>query len=394
MDGLVTHGFGGVIAERMRAEHQALASRWLERLNDVLPVEAKDVFPTHDLLDHIPALIEEIAAYLANPDGLEFAANTAVVEKARELGELRYEQRASVHQLLREYRILAGILSAFVREEAARLGREVDAAEAVGLLARVHHAVAVLQQTTVDTFIGKYTETIAAQTRRLEGFNRMVSHELRQPLTALQFATRLASSDLGRPAQLARHLSVIDRNVTRLMSLTDQLARLSRLKPTDDTTETQYLALGLVAREAARQLRDMAEARDVEIRVREPFPELTVEVAAMELALVNLIANAIKYSDPAKPERFVEIFAEDAEDADHTCAIVVRDNGIGIPSEQVDRVFQRAFRAHASRDAELGTDGFGLGLAIVADCVSTLRGRISAESTEGQGTTFRLILPR
>jgi signal transduction histidine kinase len=391
MDGLVAHGFGNFIAERMTAEHRMLASRWLDRLNAVLPVEPNDVFPTHDLLDHVPALILEIAAYLRQPEREEFAANASVVEKARQLGELRYEQRASVHQLLREYRILGGILAAFVREEASRIGAEVDAEQAIALLASLYQAVSVLQQTTVDTFITKYTETIAAQTQRLEGFNRMVSHELRQPLTAVQFAVRLLQSDPADPSHRARHLAVIDRNVMRLMSLTDQLARLSRLKPADDTVQTQYLELGLIVREVARQLREMADSRGVEIVVRDPFPAMTVEVAAVELALVNLVANAVKYSDPAKTPRFVEISAETCET---TCTIVVHDNGIGIPAAHVDRVFERAFRAHASRDGELGTDGFGLGLSIVADCVAGLGGRITAESTEGEGTTFRVMLPR
>jgi signal transduction histidine kinase len=390
MDGLVANSFGSYIADRMAREHEMLATRWLERLEARLPVEANEVFPSAALLDHIPGLIVEIAQYLREPAREEFAANASVVEKARELGELRYEQRASVHQLLREYRILGGILSSFVRAEAERVGPGVNAVEAVGLLTLIYHAVSVLQQTTVDTFIGKYTDTIAAQTRRLEGFNRMVSHELRQPLTALQFATRLAQSDDAQPAQRARHLAVIDRNVGRLMVLTDQLARLSRLKREDDTTTTQYVEVGLIVREVARQLREMADARGVEIRVMPPFPELTVEVAAMELALVNLVANAVKYSDPAKDVRFVEISAEHREGA---CTVKVRDNGIGIPADQMDRVFDRAFRAHASRDSELGIDGFGLGLSIVVDCVSTLGGRVTAESTEGQGTTFCIILP-
>lgn len=391
MNGLVAHSFGSYIAERIRIEHRTLAARWLDRLKALLPVDRNEVFPSPGLLDHIPELIAEIAAYLEDPEREEFAANASVAQKARELGELRYEQRASVHQLMREHRILGAILAAFVREEAQRFGGDVDAANAIGLLGSLYQAVGALQQMTVDSFIGKYNETIGAQTRRLEGFNRMVSHELRQPLTALQFATRLMQSDRSSERQRARHLAVIERNVARLMSLTDQLARLSRLKPAEDSSETQRLELGLIVREVARQLRDMAAARAVEIRVQDPFPSMTVDVGAMELALVNLMANAIKYSDPTKPVRLVEVFAEQQDDG---CTIAVRDNGIGIPADQLDRVFERAFRAHASRDAELGTDGFGLGLSIVADCVSTLGGRITAESTERKGTTFRITLPR
>src|SRR5215831_7469302 len=104
--------FGDLLAERMRSEHRALAERWFERLLDLLPVEARDVFPSASLLDHIPTLIVEMSHCLRQPDGA-IVANTTILEKARELGELRYRQRASLHQVLREYQLLDGVLGTF-----------------------------------------------------------------------------------------------------------------------------------------------------------------------------------------------------------------------------------------------------------------------------------------
>ena len=182
-----------------------------------------------------------------------------MLDKARELGELRYEQRASVHQLLREYRVLGSILVTFVEQE-TRLFDFVAPVEVIAVLGRVAQAVGVLQQTTVETFIAKYTARIDEQTRRLENFNRMVSHELRQPIGALQFAFRL-SDDSEDEAARAGYREVIERNLTRLVRLTDQLAMMSRLKTSADNTQTQHLPLELVAREVARQLRDMADRR-------------------------------------------------------------------------------------------------------------------------------------
>jgi signal transduction histidine kinase len=381
--------FGHQIGSRMSEAHESLAARWLDRLNELLPVPAGEVFPTGALLDHIPSLIREIAAYLKDEEVDEFAANTFVLDKARELGELRYEQRASVHQLLREYRVLLAILVTFVEEETTRL--DVNApSEVIAVLRRLSQAVAVLQQTTVETFIAKYTAQIDEQTRRLENFNRMVSHELRQPIGALQFAVKLAEASDEAVAR-AGYREVIDRNLTRLVRLTDQLAMMSRLKASTDTAQTQRLPLSLVAREVARQLRDMAERRDVEIRVSESLPIIEVDVAAVELILVNLISNAIKYSDPSKPERIVQVLGEAAPEA---WSIVVEDNGMGIASEHLPHVFERAYRAHAERDEELGTDGFGLGLAIVSDCVKDLGGEITVESRPGEGASFKVRLPR
>ncbi len=381
--------FGHQIGSRMSEAHESLAARWLDRLNELLPVTAGEVFPTGALLDHIPSLIREIAGYLKDEEVNEFAANTFVLDKARELGELRYEQRASVHQLLREYRVLSAILVTFVEEETTRLD-VIAPSEVIAVLRRLSQAVAVLQQTTVETFIAKYTAQIDEQTRRLENFNRMVSHELRQPIGALQFAVKLAEASDEAVAR-AGYREVIDRNLTRLVRLTDQLAMMSRLKASTDTAQTQRLPLSLVAREVARQLRDMAERRDVEIRISETLPIIEVDVAAVELILVNLISNAIKYSDPSKPERIVQVLGEAAPEA---WSIVVEDNGMGIASEHLPRVFERAYRAHAERDEELGTDGFGLGLAIVSDCVKDLGGEITVESRPGEGASFKVRLPR
>jgi len=381
--------FGRLIGARMRAEHESLAGRWLVRLNELLPVAVDEVFPTRALLDHIPALIQEIADYLEDTEADEFAANTFVIDKARELGELRYEQRASVHQLLREYRVLAAILVTFVEQE-TRLAVKVAPIEVIAVLGRVAQAVGVLQQTTIETFIAKYTAKIEEQTRRLENFNRMVSHELRQPIGALQFAVKLANG-CEDPQQRAGFQDVIERNLTRLVRLTDQLAMMSRLKTTTDNTQTQHLPLELVAREVARQLGDMADRRGVTIVIDDGLPVLEVDVAAVELILVNLVSNAIKYSDPAKPARTVEMRGESRPDA---CVIVVRDNGVGVPPEHLPRIFERAYRAHADRDEELGTDGLGLGLAIVRDCVEDQGGQVSVESVPGEGATFTVILPR
>ena len=381
--------FGHQIGSRMSEAHESLAARWLDRLNELLPVTAGEVFPTGALLDHVPSLIREIAGYLKDEEVNEFAANTFVLDKARELGELRYEQRASVHQLLREYRVLSAILVTFVEEETTRLD-VIAPSEVIAVLRRLSQAVAVLQQTTVETFIAKYTAQIDEQTRRLENFNRMVSHELRQPIGALQFAVKLAEATDEAVAR-AGYREVIDRNLTRLVRLTDQLAMMSRLKASTDTAQTQRLPLSLVAREVARQLRDMAERRDVEIRISETLPIIEVDVAAVELILVNLISNAIKYSDPSKPERIVQVLGEAAPEA---WSIVVEDNGMGIASEHLPRVFERAYRAHAERDEELGTDGFGLGLAIVSDCVKDLGGEITVESRPDEGASFKVRLPR
>ena len=109
--------------------------------------------------------------------------------------------------------------------------------------------------------------------------------------------------------------------------------------------------------------------------------------ARLELVLLNLVANAIKYSDPDRSRRRSSKSRRRAapttpwSPTTRTCTICVRDNGLGIPEADQPAIFDRFFRAHAHLDQELGVSGTGLGLAIVIDCVQALGGAIRCEST-------------
>ena len=386
---MITTDFGDLISARMQAEHENLAARWFERLVDLLPVDERRVFPTTSLLDHVPELVLEIGACLHSRHSGVIAANSRVIQKARELGALRHDQQASLHQVLREYQILGSVLVQFVLEEIEGLKAQPSATQSVESVARVHQAVHVLSQTTIEAFVELYTTTIQEQHERLEAFTRMATHEWRQPLGALQFGIGVLQHN-GLDAQAKRTVDALQRNVAHLVDLTRKLEAIARIHNAADNAVTQRIRVELVAREAARQLRDMAELRGVDIQVHEPTPEITVDVGRLELMLVNLISNAIKYSDPEKSGRRIDITASPV---DGGCRIEVRDNGIGIPSDAIASIFQRFARAHADRDTSLHVSGVGLGLSIVDDCVHAMRGHIGVHSVEGEGTTFVVTLP-
>jgi signal transduction histidine kinase len=387
---MITTDFGDLIAARMRAEHRALATRWFDRLLDLLPVDARDVVPSESLLDHVPALLLEISGYLRRPEQGAIAANTAILDKARELGALRFSQRASLHQLLREYQLLGAILVTFVSEEIERLTIKPSPAETVHVISRLHDGVNVLTQSTVESFVTLYTQTIAEQGKRLEQFTRMAAHEWRQPLGALQFGVKLLTEAKLDEARMRRTLDAVGRSVAHLIDLTHKLESVARMHGSGDSPVVQQIPVGTVVQEAARQLREMADDRGVEIRIADALPTLTVDVGRLELTFVNLLSNAIKYSDPDKPSRYVDV---SGSDADGRCRLVVRDNGIGIPSDALKMIFGRFTRAHADREDLSHIAGIGLGLAIVDDCVQSLGGNIDVESAEGSGTTFLLTLP-
>jgi signal transduction histidine kinase len=393
--------YPSLISLRMTDERVAIASAWLERLRELLTVTANEVFPTAELLDHIPSLVNEIAGYLAAPADEAIAANAAVMDKARELGLLRHTQHASAHQLLHEYEILGEILENFLVQQTKSLTVQPSIDECFEVHRRLTRAVRVLMRTTVDTFIGEYTTTIQEQNDRLHAFNRAASHELRSPIGTLRFAAALLDNEVVRqdPPRFAKVTAAVKSSTDRLAWLVDNLQRIARMKDPIDVPSEQRVDLTALSEEVARQLQEMAEARGVAIRIAPDLPTLVADPARLELVLLNLVANAIKYSDPAKAEAFVEVAqarrTEDAvvDDDVHTYTLCVRDNGIGINEADQPAIFDRFFRAHAHRDQELGVTGTGLGLAIVIDCVHALGGAIRCESRTGQGTTFYITLP-
>ena len=400
MTSLAAHDYASVIAERISAERLALAGRWLTRLRELLTVSANEVFPTEQLLDHIPSLVAEIAGYLAAPAEEAIAANAAVMEKARELGMLRYKQQASAHQLLHEYEILGEILEVFLAEETVGLAPQPSVAECFAVQRRLTGAVRMLMRTTVDTFISEYTTTIQAQNERIKSFNRTAGHELRSPIGTLRFAAALLEHEEVRqdPPRLAKVLATVKSSTDRLAWLVENLQRIARISEPIDVPGEQVVDLTALADEVGRELAEMAAVRRVNVRIARDLPTLTADPARLELVLLNLVANAIKYSDPNKAEPFVEISqarrAVDAAGADpNSFTFCVRDNGLGIAEADQPAIFDRFFRAHAHRDQELGVSGTGLGLAIVIDCVQALGGAIRCESRTGAGTEFYITLP-
>jgi signal transduction histidine kinase len=388
---MISTGFADIVAERIAAEHTLLAARWFARLKDLLPVDPDEVFPSEQILDHIPTLIVDISRYVHAPEEEAIAANTLVVEKARELGALRHQQRASLHQVLREYQLLGSILVRFVQDEAIRLVLTPPPDECMAVVARLHHAVAVLLQETVETFVGLYTRTITEQAERLQQFTRMATHEWRQPLAPILTAVSLLRMPTLGPEQRAHTVELIARNVASLIEMTHKLERLARLDPPPDNASLLVVSVRIVAAEAARQLREMAEARGVRVLIADEMPSVAVDVGRLELALVNLLSNAIKYSDPAKTDRFVAVTATPLEDG--SCAIEVRDNGLGIPANRIAHIFRRFTRAHTDNAETEAIKGVGLGLAIVDDCVAAIGGTITVESEPGAGTVFTLTVP-
>lgn len=377
------------LARRLREAREELTERWLARIVQRVAIDANRVFPTEELLDHVPLLIAGVADYVEDP-ARAVGADSAVVAKAMELGALRYAQGFDAYEVLKEYEILGGILYAYLTGIVDSIDEECTRGELLVCAHRVFHAIAQIEQATAMQYLQQMTERLYERDERLRAFNRTLAHEFRNRIGAASGAAQmLGSMDLAQPERSAL-AGVVERNVDSMRTTLEHLLELSRVGHSD-ARQQRHVRLARAAAEAARQLRDLARAHGVQVRLH-PLPDVEVNAAAVELCLTNLISNAVKYSDPAQRERWVEVTGEQSTGDGHGPEVVVRvhDNGLGVPAAQRDGLFRRFFRAHEHSASHV--EGTGLGLSIVRETVRALGGRVWAEFPD-TGTVFAFALP-
>lgn len=373
------------MADRMRNSRDDLVGRWLERIAARVTLDRNRIFPSEDLLDHVPLLVDGIADYIEDPADA-ISADVPVVAKALELGALRHAQQFDMHQVLREYEILGGILFTYVQEAVDSIDEPCTRRELVACTTRLFRAISLVQQVTANEYMRLEHERVSERERRLRGFNSALSHEIRNRIGAVQNAVdMLGEQFVLSDAELRARFGTIARENTRdIVHMIDNLVELSR---TDfDARRHRHVRLADTAGEVKRQLREFAAERNVEVRIGE-LPGIEVPAALIELALSNYLSNAIKYHDPDKEHRWVEVRGWIEE---QDVIVEVADNGVGVPVEKRAALFQRFFRAS---ETEQVVGGIGLGLSIVREAIEGLGGRAWANFEEDGQTRFLLALP-
>ncbi|HEX5267879.1 MAG TPA: ATP-binding protein [Acidimicrobiales bacterium] len=213
-----------------------------------------------------------------------------------------------------------------------------------------------------------------------------VSHELRTPVGALG-ALAEALCQENDPAVMRRLGARISAEADRAAGLINDLLDLSRVEGAAGIRPEPLVAARIVA-EAVARIRAGADERAIRIveRGTDQVTELTADAAQLVSGLANLLDNAVKYSDPGSTVE-VEVDADP-----RSVSFRVIDRGIGIPTRDHERIFERFYRVDRARSRETG--GTGLGLAIVRHVAINHDGRVTVESREGEGSTFTLIVPR
>ena len=214
-----------------------------------------------------------------------------------------------------------------------------------------------------------------------------VSHELKTPLTSMKV---LADSLMGQediPVELYREfMTDIGAEIDRENKIINDLLSLVKMDKSAGNINITSVQINELLERIMKRLRPIAQKQNVEL-VMESFRPVVAEVdeVKLTLALTNLIENAIKYNNP---EGWVHV----SLNADHqNFFVTVEDNGIGIPKEAQNRIFERFYRVDKSHSREIG--GTGLGLAIARNAIIMHRGAIKVHSMEGEGTTFTVRIP-
>ena len=231
------------------------------------------------------------------------------------------------------------------------------------------------------------------QVRRLENIRRdfaaNVSHEIKTPLTAIKgFVETLRHGSVKSAEEIERFLRIIEKHVNRLTAILEDLISLSRIEQDDENKAIKLRKNPIknVLQTAIGNCREKAHSKDITIdHMCEENLFAMIDPPLIEQAIVNLLDNAVKYSDEGSS---VQVSAVQKDDS---VIIRVQDYGIGITKEHLPRLFERFYRADKARSRKLG--GTGLGLAIVKHIIKAHGGYATVDSTPGKGSTFSLHLP-
>jgi two-component system phosphate regulon sensor histidine kinase PhoR len=232
------------------------------------------------------------------------------------------------------------------------------------------------------------------QLRRLENMRRdfvaNVSHEIKTPLTAIKgFVETLLQGNVDQAEENERFLGIIQKHVDRLNSIIEDLLALSRIEQEGESKEinSRKVKIEAIFQAAIQLCRSKAEEKNIRIDLDcEKETAAVLDPTLIEQAVVNLLDNAIKYSEPQSTV-LLKTHRQNSE-----LIISVQDHGIGIAQKHLPRLFERFYRVDKARSRNMG--GTGLGLAIVKHIAQVHGGRIQVESKLGEGSRFSIHLPQ
>lgn len=216
-------------------------------------------------------------------------------------------------------------------------------------------------------------------------FVQNVSHELRTPLTSIKGFIETLGETINNADQ-RHYIDIVKRNTNRLINIINDLLLLSELEEKNMGLEPEKVDLKVLIENSVKIFERQLAGKDLElaITINPETPNIKGDAFKLEQMLINLIDNAVKYTEKGGVSISLEL--------EKTMAIfTIKDTGVGIPGDHLSRIFERFYVVDKSRSKRLG--GTGLGLSIVKHIVMLHNGKIDVQSTPGAGTTFTVTLP-
>jgi len=279
--------------------------------------------------------------------------------------------------------LAAGLLAPALARPLRRLTQAARTMQRGDLSARVAPGGAAEIRQLGQAF-NRLAETLQREEQIRRDTAADVAHELRTPLAGI--VSRIEAAQDGVLADERRNLDAMHAEALRLTRLVEDLGRLAEAQQPGLTLRREQLDLRALVRERAELYRDDLTAKDIELRERLQPASTYADRARLVQIVDNLLSNALRYTDPGGTVT-LELGERDGE-----AVLEIIDTGIGIRGEDLPHIFERFWRADPSRDRRTG--GAGIGLAIVRELVRAHGGRIDVESKPGDGSRFRVVLPR
>jgi two-component system, OmpR family, phosphate regulon sensor histidine kinase PhoR len=361
------------LAALIKQDSNALLTRWRQQVAQLSSAKHLDA-PT--IIDHIPKLLEELASALRSRTE-ETIAEVVNEGSPAAHGLQRVQDGFDIEEVVAEYNILRGC----IHDLASANGLSLQG-EAFHILNRV-----------LDGAIGSAVRTYAAQRalevqHRREEYLAFVAHDLRTPLNAISLAATVLELTLKDPAagaENAQMMKTLRRNIQHLDALVAKVLKENTNLETEIglKLERREFDLWPLVEALIHDLHPVAGTSSTRLINQVP-DDLVVyaDASLLRRVIQNLIANAINHT----PRGEVTIGAQEHA-AERGVECWVSDNGTGIPPERIAKVFDQFETDHQQ------ADGLGLGLAIVKTFVEAHGGKVTVESQEGLGSTFRLTLP-
>jgi signal transduction histidine kinase len=356
-----------------------ITEAWLAAVRADPRLTTSDRLPEPLLKDHVPKLLQSLSAYLetgANPDAL------AAKKDARDHGAQRWGQRYSLRELLLEiYWLRTVLFSEMVGFAEKEFGGPKIYAAACSLLDGFLND---LESCSVAEYVEESEASLRASTDARLRLVRTVSHELRNMLNAVGLASDLL--ECMDDAALMRARETLQRNSGHMKELLDDLLTLSINLSRSATVKAGPVNISTLVAMVTSVYRPLAEAKSLRFSssVKGSLSGVFSDELKIRQIMINLVSNAVKYTSKGE----VHFNAQKLDD--DRFAIVVQDTGVGIAEEDRKHIFSEFYQVKQ----ESPLRGNGLGLAIVATLVDLLHGSVELESKNGEGSTFRVCLPR